>query len=118
MNFRDRESSKFCRKMDFLFTRSSRVVQLKMYILFISPKCGVSARLYLGDDLSLFGALLLPAGEGRESELDGLECYKTCDGKMGQVDGVREVRLVWLDDFLMLCQSVMKLSVAPERWDG
>lgn len=34
-----------------------------------------------------------------------------CDGKMGQgVDGVREVRLVWLDDFVMLCQSVMKIE--------
>lgn len=45
-----------------------------MYVLFISPKLGVFARFYLGDDLSLFGALLLPAGEGRKSELDRLEC--------------------------------------------
>lgn len=93
-------------------------MQLHMHILFISPELSLLG-LYLGDDLSLFGALLLPAGDGRKSELDGLEGYKICDGKMGQVvDGVREVRLVWLDDFLMRCQSVMKSSFAPERWDG
>lgn len=53
-----------------------------------------------------------------KSEWDGLKRSKLWQEDRASVDGMSEVRLVWLSDFLMRCQSVRKSSVAPGGWEG
>lgn len=53
-----------------------------------------------------------------KSECDGLKHSKLWQEDRASVDGMSEVRLVWLSDFLMHCQSVMKSSVAPGGREG
>lgn len=66
MNFRERESSKFCetdKKWFILALLDMKLVFTTTALVFILSILGLFSGVYLWDDLPLFGAFLLPAGE-------------------------------------------------------
>lgn len=124
MNFRERESSKFCEteKRCFLFAQLHMKLLLSttalVLILFI---LGLFCKVYLWDDLSLFGAFLLPVGKKTQGvsklHLSDLKAAGAGRQKM-DVDEKSEVRLVWSSDFLMRCQSAVNSSVVTCKMGG
>lgn len=121
INFRDRESSKFCNaeKNSFvlaLFYIKESFNMIAIICLF-SPSLEVLLRFTFGMTCLCLTPFCFLRERRHEEWVRWTEAFEAVEDR-ASVDGMSEVRLVWLSDFLMRCQSVMKSSVAPGGWEG